>query len=282
MKIVITGAFGFLGSHLTTKFNKSGHDVLTITSKTIEPAQEIIKYKPDVIIHCAWKGGNNYKDVNSTTQIYNVTSGLELLNQVIEHYNSFRFVGFGSFAEYGDLSNIAIEDDIERPSNMYGLSKLTFKNYSQHVCKTNNIPWTWIRPCYVYGPGDVDTRLIPTVINKLLNKEDVYLDACQKIIDYIYIDDFTNYVYDIIIESAHGVYNVCSGQQYYLQNVITMIGSLLNATNYINYDYTSSRNLTSTCICGSNLKIKQLTSFAETISLAEGLQKTINFYKNKK
>jgi nucleoside-diphosphate-sugar epimerase len=149
-------------------------------------------------------------------------------------------------------------------------------------CKTNNIPWTWIRPCYVYGPGDVDTRLIPTVINKLLNKENVYLDACQKIIDYIYIDDFTNYVYDIIIKSAQGVYNVCSGQQYYLQNVITMIGSLLNATNYINYDNTLSRNLTSTCICGSNLKIKQLTSFAETISLAEGLQKTINFYKNKK
>jgi dTDP-D-glucose 4,6-dehydratase len=82
------------------------------------------------------------------------------------------------------------------------------------------------RPCYVYGPNDVKTRLIPTLINKFLNNEEITLDKCDKIIDYIYIDDFTEYVYNLIITQNNGIFNICSGNQYELKDVINLIYTL--------------------------------------------------------
>jgi nucleoside-diphosphate-sugar epimerase len=278
MKVAITGASGFLGSHLLNKLQSEGHDVLPITSITQDPIQRILEYKPDVVVHCAWRGGNNYKDINSTSQITNVVDALELLNVLVSSRNDFKFVGFGSFAEYGELSNLATEEDVEKPTNMYGLSKLTLKNYSENLCTRHNIPWVWIRPCYVYGPGDVHTRLVPLVMQKLIDGQDIFLDSCDKVIDYIFIDDFINYAYSVVTEPAHGVYNICSGHQYPLREVMQTIAELLNAPERIHYDSKELRNLTSKYICGSNLKIKQLTSFKKTTSLRDGLQKTIKYH----
>ena len=42
------------------------------------------------------------------------------------------------------------------------------------LCEQHNMEWVWIRPCYVYGPGDVKTRLIPTLINKFLHRYILY------------------------------------------------------------------------------------------------------------
>jgi nucleoside-diphosphate-sugar epimerase len=279
MKIVVTGASGFLGSNLVNKLKEHGHDVLSILRTTPDPLKMIVTYEPDILVHCAWKGGNNYENINDISQISNVFDGVELLKVIASLPKKPKFIGFGSFAEYGDINNIATEDDFEKPINMYGLSKLTFKNYSESFCKMHDISWSWIRPCYVYGPGDVSTRLIPSVINKLLANKPVFLDSCNKIIDYIYIDDFINFTYNVIIGSSHGVYNICSGQQYKLRDVIQIIATLLNAEEYIHHNEDVSRDLTSTNICGSNLKVRQLSYFNKLTPLEEGLLKTIKYHE---
>lgn len=281
MKIVVTGATGFLGSKLVSKLIEAQCDVLPITRTTVNPLEVIAAYNPEIVVHCAWRGGNNYKDVNNTTQMLNVSDGIELLNVLATLPKKPRFIGFGSFAEYGEIPNIAIESDFEKPTNMYGLSKLTLKNYSELFCKTHDISWSWIRPCYVYGPGDVVTRLIPSTITKLLQDETITLDACSKIIDYIYVDDFINFVYSIIIKSAQGTYNVCSGHQYRLRDVIQTIVMLLDADGSVEYADTGLRVLTSQNICGSNLKVRQINSFATLTTLTEGLKKTIQYHKHK-
>ena len=280
MRIAITGAAGFLGSHLLNKLKASGQDVLPITRTTQDPLQRIQEYEPDIVVHCAWKGGNNYRDVNDVSQITNVVDGIELLKVISSLSKKPKFVGFGSFAEYGNIANMALEDDFEKPTNMYGLSKLTLKNYSEGFCKMHDLSWSWIRPCYVYGPGDVRTRLIPSVISKLLANESVFLDSCNKVVDYIYVDDFINYAYSVIIEPSQGVYNICSGQQYQLRDVIQTIATLLDAEGRVHFDEETLRILTSSNICGSNLKVRRLTSFSKLTSLEEGLLKTIEHNKN--
>jgi GDP-4-dehydro-6-deoxy-D-mannose reductase len=280
MKIVITGASGFLGSNLVNKLEKANHNVLSILRSTPNPLQTIFDYKPDVVVHCAWKGGNNYEDINDISQQFtNVSDGIELLKTLSSLPNKPKFIGFGSFAEYGNLNNLALEENWEKPTNMYGISKLTLKNYSENFCKTNNIPWSWVRPCYIYGPGDVSTRLIPSTIAKLLHKQTVTLDQCDKIIDYMYIDDFVNFMYNIVTQPTQGVFNICSGQQYKLKDVILMIANMLNANEYLVFEDSERRVLTSNYICGSNLKAKQLNQFNNLISLEEGLIKTISHYK---
>jgi nucleoside-diphosphate-sugar epimerase len=279
-KILVTGGMGFLGSNLINKITKLGYQSLAISRNTPNPNQQILEFNPDIVIHCAWDGGNNYNSINSLDQFNNVSQGIELIKILSKLPTPTRFIGVGSFAEYGTLSRPALETDVEKPINLYGLSKYTFKTYSQMLCNEYNIEWGWIRPCYVYGPGDVYTRLIPTIINKLLSNKKVKLDKCDKLIDYIYIDDFTNFTTSLITGNLNGVYNICSGHQYKLRNVINQIGEILNKSNNISFNKKSTRKLTSPIVCGNNFKIKQYSNVKLLTNLTLGLSNTIEYYKN--
>ena len=275
MKVLITGGNGFLGSNIARKVLSTGNELCITSRNTIDPKHQIIEFNPDVVIHCAWKGGNNYNDINDLSQFNNVSQGIELIETISKLPTKTRFIGFGSFAEYGNLTSPASETDIEQPINLYGLSKYTFKNYSKMLCDKHNIEWGWVRPCYVYGPGDVSTRLIPTLINKLSKNEKVILDECNKIIDYIYIDDFVNLAYSLITGNINGVYNICSGQQYNLRDIVNKIGMLMNRLNNIQFNNSSTRELTSPIICGNNNKIKEQSQITTLTDLNTGLLKTI-------
>jgi UDP-glucose 4-epimerase len=283
MNILITGANGFLGLNFVKKLQNEKHEICSIVRNTINPFEKILEFKPDAVVHFAWGGGNNYESVNDIKQFHNVINGIELLNTLNILSKKPKFIGIGSFSEYGNLKHPASETDEECPNNLYGLSKYTFKNYSEILCEKFNMNWIWVRPCYTYGPGDVSTRLIPKVINTIINNQKLELDSCDKIIDYLYIDDFTNYLYTLVIgDNTDGIYNLCSGNQYNLKEVINTICKLMNSSDNIIFNATNDRNLTSPIICGYNHKIKKYSKITKLTELADGLNKTINYYKNER
>lgn len=283
MKIAIIGANGFLGSNFVKKLQNEKHEICSIIRSTINPFEKILEFEPDVVVHFAWNGGNNYESVSDIKQFDNVINGIELLNPLNILSKKPKFIGIGSFSEYGNLKHPASETDKECPNNLYGLSKYTFKNYSKMLCEKFNMNWVWVRPCYTYGPGDISTRLIPKVINTIINNQKLELDSCNKIIDYLYIDDFTNYLYKLVIgDNTDGIYNLCSGNQYNLKEVIHTICKLMNSSDNIIFNATNGRNLTSPIICGYNHKIKKYSKITKLTELTDGLNKTINYYKNER
>jgi GDP-4-dehydro-6-deoxy-D-mannose reductase len=281
MKILMTGTNGFLGSNIFKSLQKSGHDVYTLSRYEFTDSYKITNLNPDIFIHCGWGGGNNYSDINNISQFDNVSNGIELLKILSSLPKKVKFIGFGSFAEYGKLSTQALETNFEQPENLYGLSKLTLKNYTKLICEQHNISWVWVRPCYVYGPGDVSSRLIPFTINQLLNKQDIILDNCDKFIDYIFIDDFVKLFCKLIHDCPNGIYNICSGVEYKLKAVLESIQNLINNNIKIQFNNTQLRTLTSDYICGNNQKILSLYDTNERlIDLESGLLTTISYYHN--
>jgi nucleoside-diphosphate-sugar epimerase len=301
MRILVTGGNGFLGSNIVRKLIKENHE-LYVFSKSINNIQDvlnkikfnfssnnqlsdfetnILEFSPEIVIHCGWSGGNSYQDVNDLNQLYeNVESSVKLIEILNQLPNKPKFIGFGSFSEYGNFSTPISENDIEQPLNLYGLSKLTFKNYSKMLCEMYGMEWIWVRPCYIYGPNDVKTRLIPLLINKLILDQDIILDDCNKTIDYLYIDDFTNYFYSLLQNHPQGVYNICSGKQYNLKKLIQDITQISRSKSKVVFDSKLNRKFTSPYICGDNSKIKTHSNYHPQTDLHDGISLTINYYKN--
>jgi UDP-glucuronate decarboxylase len=115
-------------------------------------------------------------------------------------------------------------------------------------------------------------------MNKCLNNEEIILDSCNKIIDYIYIDDFIEMFYLLLKSDNVGTYNICSNKQYNLKDVINLIKTLLDSKSNITFDSKLNRN-SITSICGNNKKITEVINYNPKIDLETGLKKTINYYK---
>jgi len=296
MKVLITGANGFIGYNLTKACLNQQHDLLLFSRSVTNIASlnyrcwdfknvevltnDILNFKPDAVVHCAWDGGNSYSDIHNKKQFSNVLYSLKFL-EIVAKLKNVHFIGLGSAAEYGNSSEIINEEITELPINYYGMSKLSFKEVSYEYCKKNNLLWTWVRPMYTYGPHDVISRLIPkTIINCLQNK-DVELSSCSSIIDYLYIDDFVDGIIKILEQQLEGVYNVCSGKQFEIKTIVNTIHELCGSKNKIFFNKELDRKNFPQKICGSNNKLINASnkSWQPKINLIDGLTKTINFYE---
>lgn len=296
MNILITGANGFLGSNLVKCFIKSNNNIFAISQsdKNIKQFKDkiifesntkfdyfdlkgkILRFNPDIIVHCAWSGGNSYNDINKLDQYYhNISLSLSLL-EIAKECKLSRFIGIGSFAEYGIITERAKETQSDNPNTHYGLSKSYFKSISKMFCDQHDISWSWIRPCYVYGSGDVATRLIPSVISKLKNNEKITLSSCNVIIDYLHVDDFCSGVYSVIDNQLDGIYNVCSGNEYNLKYILNFLQEKSKSTQLINYDSSLDRSYASQYICGSSDKLQSLTNWKPKNILEIQMEKLIN------
>ena len=296
MKILITGANGFIGSNLVKSLLPGHHNILAISRNSYNLnlfdvqfkhteggdisllAKDIIDFNPNVVIHCAWDGGNSFSNAHQTSQFDNVIWGYRLL-EILAQLKNVHFVGIGSAAEYGEVGEALVDESFaENPTSLYGISKLSFKVLSEHFCKIHNIQWSWIRPFYTYGPGDVNTRLIPKVIYNCIKQANFELNSCDSIVDYLYIEDFVRGIKSIIYLHLSGTYNICSGQQFKIKDVVQIIKQLTGSNSIITFNEKLNRQQFPTYICGANKKLRSMSKWKPKIDITKGLQTTIDFF----
>lgn len=292
MNIVITGAGGFLGSNICNNLSIE-HNILALSRKSeniqlnanvkfvkcnlenIDDFEKIIiDFNPDILIHCAWIGGNNFNDTNSVIQFQNIISGLKLL-EIVKKSKISKFIGIGSAAEFGFHTSPVNEEHIKNPYSLYGSSKKYFYDLSKNICDNNNIDFTWIYPVYVYGQNDISTRLIPKVIKLCLGKEKFTLDSCDSLVDYLYVEDFVFGVNEVISNNVLDKIIISSGKTYKIKDIVENIANLCNFSEDIFFDSTRDRKHFQKYFCGNNLKLINTTNWSEKYDIDKGLNKTI-------
>lgn len=176
MKILVTGAEGFVGKAICEQMNFDGHTVLRLTSPRKRPAvkdsenifraditnkkelEELdLPQKIDVVIHCAGLahqfGETSYRDFEKV----NVGGSYNVCEMAVR-LKARHFIQISSVSVYGDETKksgrITDEDDVCSPGGFYGLSKLEGEKAVRKVCTQNKIGLTILRPVTVIGEGD--------------------------------------------------------------------------------------------------------------------------------
>lgn len=217
MRIVITGATGFIGSNLARVFLEQGAEVFALVRPgsphlDVLPVHEhmhltecdMAKVKDcvtaigtaDGFFHMAW-GGVNRQEIDSLeVQARNVAASLECV-KAASNLGCKIFMDAGSRMEYGVVEGMMQEDIPCYPVNEYGRAKWEFYQKAASLCTELGLRYYHLRFFSVYGYGDHPWSIISTLVRDLRQNKKVSLSSCRHLWNFMYIEDAVQAVYKL-------------------------------------------------------------------------------------
>ena len=184
--IAVLGGTGFIGGNLVKKLSSVREDVYWGQRREV---LDILKQKkPKTVFNCCGCGNHGFEIPLGEIFEANVWVAMEALD--VAFGNECRvFIHAGSAAEYGDALLGPLEDQMLKPTSLYGASKAMASAILWYYGKTLGKKVANLRFYNVYGPGDNENRLIPTVIREgKRGKYPLFLRSTT-MRDFVYIDD---------------------------------------------------------------------------------------------
>jgi nucleoside-diphosphate-sugar epimerase len=243
MNILVTGGLGLIGHNVVKKLEDLGHNVAITDTRTnygCIPQTEIDylisqrlahiktnqihrvdisdhngvtwlfeKYQPAIVIHLA--SFPRQKVVNASPMLGSraMSEGLLNLLEAAKKHNTCKFVYTSSSMVYGDFKDFVKEDAVCRPQGQYGIMKLAgewlIRDYERF-----GIAHTILRPSAVYGPLDVEDRVISKFILKAMRGETLKVNGDTETLDFTYVDDAAQGIVDAALSSNtnNQIYNI--------------------------------------------------------------------------
>ncbi len=233
MKILVTGAAGFIGYHiihnlLSRKFEIIATDISTEQARSKDWFEKVVfvehiinedshsanffhKFRePDKMIHLAWKGLPNYKEKFHLEE--NLPQQFNFLKNIAENGCKDLLVA-GTCFEYGMKSGCLSEEMIPEPGNAYAIAKDTLRKKLEDLQKKDSFLLKWPRLFYMYGPGQNPKSLLSQLDKALNEQEKVFnMSMGDQQRDYLPVETMADYLVRISIqEKVTGIINCCSG-----------------------------------------------------------------------
>ena len=237
MRFVVTGASSFLGSAVVKRLREEGHKV-TEFRHSYEEDEDDLPHRADAWIHFAWAGKGSLGRQDDEIQGYNIGMSMGALEKAIE-LQCKKFIFAGSQAEYGMAQDGGpkSEDGPTEPVSAYGDAKLLFSKLARTRIDAYNrqedcprpMRYVHMRLFSVYGPGDHDTSLINTLIDKLSKGERAELGACSQQWNYLYIDDAVDAVMLLCTKFTGDTYNIASDDTRPLREYVEEAADIIDA-----------------------------------------------------
>jgi nucleoside-diphosphate-sugar epimerase len=225
MNILVTGGLGLIGHNVVQRLQDQGHIVSIMDTKTnygIIPQNEIDylmynrlkkidEYKceiygrdisigvhadnvfsieePEIVIHLASFPRQKVVNENPAMGSRTMSEGLINLLEASNKYEVRKFIYISSSMVYGDFTDDVTEDAICKPQGQYGIMKLAGEWLVRDYTHRTNIVHTIIRPSAVYGPLDVEDRVISKFLLAAMRGETIQVNGETETLDFTYVDD---------------------------------------------------------------------------------------------
>lgn len=302
MKVLITGGYGFIGSHIADKFYREGYDIFIVDNLTNgkkqnfahkhrfyelsvedKKCEEVFRSNEfDVVIHLAAQTDEFYSMKHSFEDTKINILGLVNILELSAKYKVKKFIFASSSDVYGEVFELpAKEETLTNPITIYGLNKLLGEAYCKKWSEHTSMDIISFRMSNVYGPrqcyecagGVVTTFLQKLIDNKPVN---VYGDG-EQLRDFVYVEDVADAYYKAASIKFTGVLNLSSNKGTSINQLITTIEAYGDFSGIQNVQ---KRNDEISSIVLDNEKIIRTFDWVPDTDLVTGINKTYEWLLN--
>jgi nucleoside-diphosphate-sugar epimerase len=300
-RVFITGATGFVGSHLLRHLVNSGDTVAVlirpesdpwriadllnriepITGRLSEPAalrQPLADFKPDVVYHLGWYGSGPEGRDDPRQLTENVSDACTMVGLAADSGAS-AWVGLGSQAEYGPTGAVLNESTPTKPATQYGAAKLSAGKLTRDLCAERSMRHVWLRLVTAYGPADQPFYLIPHIILGLLRGKRPALTEGHQPGDYLYVADACAAIRAAgLTEECAGTYVLASGQHRPVRDVALTLRDIIDPRLEIGLGEVVP-SVPPIGLRGDPRALKAVTGWAPAVPLEAGLVACVEWYR---
>lgn len=301
-RVLVTGAAGFLGSHLVPRLIEEGAEVCVLDQpnarrwglferthlaaslrtdvRTLaEPVHDGSLGDIDAIFHLAAVGVTG--DVSDLRQLVtgNIDGTLAVL--LAAQRLKSRLVYCGSCFEYGSGDRWS-EDALPAPTTEYGAAKTAGWLLANAFARRTSLEVVSLRPFTMYGPMEPPGRLVPSVVRHALAGRAIDLTPGDQLRDFVFVDDAVEaFVAAATTDAAvGGTFNVCTGTAVTVRDVVHRVLQCTGSRSEPRFGALSYRPTELAVLSGDPTRAAQVLGWRARVSLEDGLARTVEWFRS--
>lgn len=272
MKILVTGANGYLGTGVVKQLCDDGVHVVAACHSRIDIVDKRAEIKtcdifdlkdpfeffgqPDVLLHMAWRNGFVHNDQSHMEDLPKHYSFIKkMIDSGCKH-----IAVIGTMHEVGFFEGSIKEDTPTHPESLYGISKDALRNAVKLICKNAGATFQWLRGYYIVGNSECGCSIFSKITSAEKNGQEMFpftMGINQW--DFIDYDDFAKRVASTVEQDKiNGVINICHGRP---EKLADRVERFIKENNYkikLDYGKFPDRPYDSKAVWGDDNKINQI------------------------
>lgn len=271
MKVLITGANGYLGAGVVKQLCDDG---VTVIATDFDDGQidgradvkicdlfEVIEPygyfgKPDVLVHMAWRNGFVHND---PSHIYDIPKHYQFISRMLDGGCKHVAV-MGTMHEVGFYEGSIKEDTPTHPESLYGVSKDALRNMVNILCKNAGATFQWLRGYYIVGNSEFGASIFSkiTAAEKKGQEKFPFTMGINQW-DFIDYDEFCKQISATVQQDkVNGIINICSGKPEKLAERVERFIAEKNYKIKLDYGKYPDRPYDSKAVWGDDRKIREI------------------------
>lgn len=273
MKVLVTGANGYIGRHIVTSLLNVGVEVIACDINTSDVDERAIKMdinlfempngnvyealgSPDVCLHMAWRNGFVH---NAPTHMMDLSAHYSFLTRMIDGGLKHLAV-MGTMHEVGYWEGAINEDTPCNPISMYGIAKDALRRSVILYCRDKGVVLQWLRCFYILGDDKKNNSIFCKILNAAEEGKTKFpFTTGKNKYDFIKVSDLATLISTTITQTeVQGIINCCTGTPISLAEQVESFIKEHNLNIELEYGVFPDRPYDSPCIYGDATRIQQI------------------------